>query len=468
MTYNPNTEQNREEMLKAIGVERFENLIPCIPEEIKLKKPLNLPKKLSELEIVAELRKMVGENKNSTQFINFLGAGIYDHFVPVAIDHLISRSEFYTAYTPYQAEVSQGTLQVIYEFQSLICNLTGMEVANASVYDGASAIAEAVLMAYAQTERKKVLIPESLHPFYKEVLYTYTSGLKLKIDDIGLKEGVLDLEQLKSKIDDKTACLVVQSPNFFGLIEDLKEIESLAHKVGALLIVATDPISLGILKPPGEYNADIVVGEGQVLGNSLNFGGPLLGFFATKKEFVRKMPGRIAAATVDKNGKTGYVLTLQTREQHIRREKATSNICTNQGLLATAACIYLSLLGKNGLKKVAELCLQKSHYAVEQIEKISGFKRKFKGPFFKEFVIQTPVAPSKVIKALLKNKILAGLDLKPFKLGLEDGLLMSVTEKRTKTEIDFLVDNLKSLTGRKDYPASAENKIEPELENQRN
>ncbi|OGC79821.1 MAG: glycine dehydrogenase (aminomethyl-transferring) [candidate division Zixibacteria bacterium RBG_16_40_9] len=467
MTYNPHTEENRKQMLKEIGVERFEDLIPCVAEEIKLKKPLQLPKKLSELELVTELKKVSEENKNLSEYINFLGAGIYDHFIPAAVDHIISRSEFYTAYTPYQAEVAQGTLQVIYEFQSLICHLTGMDVANASVYDGASAIAEAVLMAYSQTERKKVIIPENLHPYYTEVLYTYNSGLKLKVDSMGWKDGLIDLEQLKNKIDDKTAAVVVQSPNFFGLIENLKEIESLVHQEGALLIVACDPISLGILKPPGEFKADIVVGEGQVLGNSMNFGGPLLGFFATKRELIRKMPGRIAAATVDKNGNRGYVLTLQTREQHIRREKATSNICTNQGLLATAACVYLSLLGKNGLRKVAELCVQKSHYAVEQIEKITGFKRRFPAPFFKEFVIQTPVPPSKIIKTLLKNKILAGVDLKSFKLGLDDCLLVCVTEKRTKAEIDNLIHNLRSMLAKQDYSSSAENKIEAEFENQR-
>ncbi len=467
MTYSPHTDENRKQMLKEIGTEKFEQLIPCIPEEVKLKKLLNLPKKLSELELVAELKKISDENQNSSDSVSFLGAGIYDHFVPAAVDHIISRSEFYTAYTPYQAEVSQGTLQAIYEFQSLICNLTGMEVANASVYDGASAIAEAVLMAYSQTGRNKVLIPNNLHPFYKQVLSTYTSGLKLKIDKVYWKEGLVDLEQLKNKIDDKTAGVVVQSPNFFGLIENLKEIETLVHQVGALLIVSCDPISLGILKPPGEFNADIVVGEGQVLGNSMNFGGPLLGFFATKREFIRKMPGRISAATVDKNGKRGYVLTLQTREQHIRREKATSNICTNQGLLATAATVYLSLLGKNGLKKVAELCVQKSHYALEQLEKITGIQRRFKAPFFKEFVIQTPLPPAKIIKTLLKNKILAGVDLKPFKLGLENCLLVSVTEKRTKAEIDSLVQNLKNLGGKQDYATSAENKREAEFQNQR-
>src|SRR4030067_1185629 len=446
MPYVANTDRNRKEMLQKIGVGSFEELLKDIPEELRLKKPLNLPKGLSELEVTKLLRELSEQNRSSNEYINFLGAGSYDHFLPAAVDQIISRSEFYTAYTPYQAEASQGTLQSIYEFQSLICQLTEMELANASLYDGGSALGEACLLAHYHTEKNKILVPENLHPFYKKVLKTYVAGRGLKLVEIAHIDVQIRASEVKEKIDDQTAAVVIQNPNFFGILEeDIEEIEKLTHSSGALLIMVCDPISLGILKTPGEYNADIVVGEGQSLGNRMSFGGPYLGYFACKKEYLRRLPGRLIGVTIDSRGQRGFVMTLQTREQHIRREKATSNICTNQGLMALAATVYLSLLGKQGIRQVAELCLQKSHYAAEKIESETGFKRKFKAPFFKEFVIEGAVAPKKVVKAGLKQKLLAGVDLSQFKIGLDQDLLVAVTEKRSRTEIDQLVPFLQKL-----------------------
>jgi len=445
MTYVPNTENDRKEMLKVIGVESFENLIECIPEPLRLKQELRLPPPLSELQLTRLLSDLSFQNKNTSQLISFLGGGAYDHFIPAVVDQIISRSEYYTAYTPYQAEVSQGTLQSIYEFQSLICELTDMDVTNASMYDGATAVAEAALLAHTETQRNEVLVAGSLNPNYKEVLFTYCGTIRLKVRTLPPKDGLVDLEGVKKNISEKVACVIVQTPNFFGLIENIEEIEQLTHSKGALLVLVCDPISLGILRPPGEYNADIAVGEGQALGNNLSFGGPYLGYFACKQNLVRRMPGRIVGVTVDTQGKRGFVLTLQTREQHIRREKATSNICTNQALCALASCVYLSLLGKSGIRKVAELCLQKSHYTLDEITKIEGFKRRFDAPFFKEFVVETPVPPKRIIRSLMKRNLFAGIDLAQFDRKLKNCLLVCVTEKRTKEEIDYLVDELRKL-----------------------
>jgi glycine dehydrogenase subunit 1 len=364
------------------------------------------------------------------------------------VDHIISRSEYYTAYTPYQAEVSQGTLQTIYEFQSLICELTGMEAANASMYDGATAAAEAALLAHAHTGRDEILVAGSLNPNYRKVLDTYCGSIKLKVDRLPLveEEGRVDAEAVKAKISDKVACVIVQTPNFFGLLEEVTKIEPLVHSVGALLVLVCDPISLGILKTPGEYHADVAVGEGQALGNGLYLGGPYLGYFACNRSLIRRMPGRIVAATSDNRGRTGYVMTLQTREQHIRREKATSNICTNQALCALSACVYLSLMGKAGIRKVAELCLQKGHYAADQIAGIDGYSLRFATPFFKEFVITTPLPAREVVGRLSDKNILAGMDLGIFDPKLKNELLVCVTEKRTKQEIDYLVEQLGRLS----------------------
>lgn len=445
MTYVPNTENDRKEMLKQIGVESFEGLIQCIPDSVRLKEELKFPPPLSELQLTKLLTELSAQNKDTSQIKSFLGGGAYDHFIPAVVDHIISRSEYYTAYTPYQAEVSQGTLQTIYEFQSLICELTGMDVANASMYDGATAVAEAALLAHAETQRNEILVAGSLNPSYKEVLFTYCSSLKLKVKTPPSKDGLIDLELVKKNISEKVACVIVQSPNFFGVIENIEEIEAKAHSVGALLVLVCDPISLGILKTPGGYNADVAVGEGQAMGNNLSFGGAYLGYFACKRNLIRRMPGRIVGVTTDTQGRRGFVLTLQTREQHIRREKATSNICTNQALCALASCVYLSLLGKSGIRKVAELCLQKSHYALNEITKIEGFKKRFDSPFFKEFVVETPIPPKRIIRSLIKRNLFAGIDLAQFDRKLKNCLLLCVTEKRTKEEIDYLVDELRKL-----------------------
>ncbi len=446
MSYVPNTDQNRKEMLEKIGVRNFSELIQAIPESIRLQDELKLPPSSSELELTRLLGELANLNINGNQVTCFLGGGVYDHFIPAIVDQLISRSEFYTAYTPYQAEVSQGTLQSIYEFQSLICELTGMDVANASMYDGATAAAEAALMAHAHNGRSEILVAGSLNPNYREVLDTYCGSIKMKISTLPLEEGLVDVGTTGKILSDKVACVIIQTPNFFGLLENVSEIEPLVHSVGALLVLVCDPISLGILKTPKEYNADIAVGEGQALGNNLSLGGPYLGYFAAKQDLLRRMPGRIVGVTTDAQGRRGFVLTLQTREQHIRREKATSNICTNEALCALSACIYLSLMGKAGIKEVAELCLKKSHYALEQITKIQGFKNRYNAPFFKEFVLETPVSPKKITKQLLKRNILAGTDLSLFDRKWKNQLLVCVTEKRTQEEIDRLAEELRKLT----------------------
>ncbi len=444
MGFVPNTEEDRREMLKTIGVSSFEELISDIPPEIRLKEDLKLPEPLSEYEVLKELREISEKNLDLNHSISFLGGGAYDHFIPSAVFTIISRSEFYTAYTPYQAEVSQGTLQAIYEYQTMICRLTGMDVANASMYDGGSALAEAVLLAIGYTGKNEVVIAGPLNPNYLSVVRTYTHPKRAEIKLTKFDSGICDIDDLKSKVTDQTACVVVQQPNFFGNIEDVFEIEKLAHKVGALFIVVVDPISLGILIPPGEYGADVVVGEGQPLGIPLSFGGPYLGIFAVKEFLIRKIPGRLSGVTIDRDGERGFVLTLQTREQHIKREKATSNICTNQGLMMLAATVYMALMGKQGIREVAKLCLQKSHYLAEQISKIDGFKLKYNQPFFKEFVVQTPIPVSEIKRKLQQKKILPGIDISKFN-GYGDGLLIAVTEKRTKKEMDLFIDELKSL-----------------------
>ena len=445
MDYIPNTDKNREEMLRKIGVKEFAQLVAPIPQSILLRDELKLPPPLSELELTHLLKEMSHLNRSTEDMISFLGGGAYDHFIPSAVGHILQRSEFYTAYTPYQAEVSQGTLQSIYEFQSLICELTGMDVSNASMYDGASAAAEAALMSHSHNGKKEIVILDSLHPAYKRVLETYCFGLGLKIITAPAEKGRAELTHLKDIISSDTSCVMIQNPNFFGLIEDIEKIEPLVHSTGALLVMICDPISLGILKSPGELGADIAVGEGQGTGNQLNFGGPFLGFFTARKEMIRRMPGRIIAATKDRTGKRGFVMTLQTREQHIRRERATSNICTNEALCALAAAVYLSLMGKDGIKEVGRLCVQKSHYAMEQITKIKGFRLKFQAPFFKEFIVETPISAQDIINRLLPKSILAGLDLSQFHPDLKNCLLICVTEKRTKKEIDHLVNEIKNL-----------------------
>jgi len=445
MPFIPNTDEDRRAMLERIGVKNFEQLISNIPEELRFKRDFDLPEPLSELELVREVRQKARCNQALSDAISFLGGGAYDHFVPAAIGHILLRSEFYTAYTPYQPEVSQGTLQAIYEYQSMIAELMGMEVANASLYDGGSALAEAALMALAATRRSKILVSRAVHPHYRQIIDTYCHGQQIAIETIDLADGITDISQLTSKTDKTTAAIIVQHPNFLGNLEPVFDISRLAHDNGALLISSNDPISLGILEPPGSYGVDIATGEGQCLGNHLNFGGPYLGIMAATFKLIRKMPGRIAGATVDRDGKRGFVLTFQTREQHIRREKATSNICTNQALNALAATVYLALMGKQGIQEVATLCLQNSHYLADEIQKIPGYGLAFSAPFFKEFVVTTPVPAAQIIEQLTPQKIYPGIDLSRYDYGLDQALLIAVTEKRTKQDLDHFVNALKNV-----------------------
>ena len=440
MPYLPHGNDDIQQMLKKIGVNRFEDLLKNIPEVLKGDVSLSLPGSLSELEIQQEMQALLKKNTACHQTVSFLGAGAYDHFIPKVVDFIISRPEFATAYTPYQAEVSQGTLQAMYEFQSLICELTGMDVSNASMYDAATAMAEAVLMAKSiKRKRNEILVSRAIHPLYRQTLETYADSLNVDLIECPVKNDITDKEALEELFNENTAALIVQSPNFFGAIEDTAYVSETAHKHDALFIQGVDPISLAILKTPGEVGADIAFGEGQALGNHLNFGGPYLGLFAAKQEYVRKMPGRIAGLTQDADGERAYVLTLQTREQHIRREKATSNICSNEALCALAATVYLALMGRSGLEQVAKLSLQKAHYLQEKICKLPGYKAANDAPFFKEFVIETPVPAKDIIKKALDKAIYAGIDLGTFFPERKNQLLIAVTEKRTKEEMDNFV-----------------------------
>jgi glycine dehydrogenase subunit 1 len=443
MRYISNTPAQQKEMLRSIGAAGIEDLLSPIPSKARLSRPLNLSAALSETDLIRHLRGLASRNADADDFVCFLGGGAYDHYIPSPINHLISRGEFFTAYTPYQPEASQGTLRTIYEYQTMIAELTGMDVANASIYDGASSLAEAALMAHSATlGRAELVISRGVNPLYRQVVATYADGPALRLKEIPVGDGATDLAAIKKAVSGKTAAVIVQYPNFFGCLEDVQAAADIAHEGGALLIVATDPVALGLLTPPGALGADIVVGEGQGLGVPLSYGGPNLGVFATRTDLIRRMPGRLVGATVDRDGKRGFVLTLQTREQHIRREKATSNICTNVALCALMATIHLTLLGKQGLRKVGELALAKAHYAAEALTKIPGVRLRFTAPFFKEFVLQLPKSPERVVKRLAKEKILAGIPLKPLDRSLKDCLLVAVTEKRTRQEIDAYVQAL--------------------------
>ena len=445
MEYISNTRDEQDEMLKEIGVASIEDLLQDIPYEIRLKRELQLPKPLSEAELKDDLLQMSERNADLIHHASFLGAGAYDHFIPSVVGHLISRSEFYTSYTPYQAEMSQGLLQTIYEFQTMISELTGMDVANASLYDGASALAEAAIMALRVTRRAKILVSKNIHPHYRMVLKTYLTGTQTEIIEVPWVNGVTDLDWIKGRLDDKTAAVMIQIPNFFGCLESVEDLAAMSHQQGALLAVSVDPLSLGVLQAPGAVGADIVVGEGQALGNGLSFGGPYLGFFATRSEYVRKMPGRVVGATVDAKGQGGYCLTLQTREQHIKRERATSNICTNEALAALAATVYLSVMGRQGLKDVGRLCLHKAHYLQRRICELKGFEQAFNQPFFKEFVLRTPLLPARINKRLFKEGIIGGYDLGRIDRQLKNHWLLCVTERRTRGEMDRLVEILKGM-----------------------
>ncbi len=444
MTHIPHTDNDRRLMLDAVGVERIEDLFQAIPEHVRFP-DLELPPPISELEIMQELQAYSEANVDSKNFSYFLGAGAYNHFIPAVVDHTLRRNEFYTAYTPYQPEVSQGTLQAIFEYQSLISILTGMDVSNASHYDGATALAEAVILASNQhrMKRKKVILSPAIHPQYREVVRTYMQGAGLEImGDENLSSTAADLAEL---IDENTTLVAVQYPDFFGRIEDFTALGEAANSAGALFCVVVNPLSLGLLKPPSEFGADIVVGEGQPLGIPLSYGGPYLGIFSTKDKYVRKMAGRLAGETVDSRGQRGYVLTLTPREQHIRRERATSNICTNQGLIALAATVYLSLMGKFGLRKVAELCYQKAHYAAQEIDKLEAYSLWNTGTFFHEFVIACPRPIQEINDELLDYDIVGGYDLGKAFDELSNHMLLAVTEMNGKDQIDALVNALKEV-----------------------
>jgi glycine dehydrogenase subunit 1 len=439
LSYVLNTPDEQQGMLKQIGVSSIQDLFSSIPAALRLKQPLKIPPALTEIELTRHIHELSSRSRSAEDAVCFLGGGSYDHFIPAVVDALAGRSEYYTAYTPYQAEASQGSLQAFFEFQTLICQLTGLDVANASLYDGGSAVAEAVLMAITATNRHgRVLIAESVHPDYRTTLNTYLANLEATPVVLPTPHGFLNPDDLKKAVDDNTPCVVVQHPNFFGCLEEMEALADAAHAKGALMVVSFDPISLGLLKRPSQYGADIAIAEGQCLGNPMVFGGPYLGILACREEFVRKMPGRLVGQTTDRNGKRCWVLTLQTREQHIRREKATSNICTNQGLFALRAAVYLAALGPQGLKETASLCARKAHYAAEQLAKV-GCKLQFSRPFFKEFAVSGPKDPTATLSRLLKAGYHGGLHLGRWYPSCKDCISIAVTEKRTRAEIDGLV-----------------------------
>ena len=437
----PHTDSEQEEMLKTVGKDRIEDLFADIPEKFRFP-DLDLPESVSEMEAAEQIEGLASANNHCGELICFLGAGAYNHYIPAAVDMIIRRGDFFTAYTPYQPEISQGTLQAIFEFQSLIINLTGMDVSNASHYDGASASAEACLTAYSQYrgKRGKFLLAPTLHPHYRETIHTYLNSLEnVQIKEVELDDSWSYLDAIMRKIDDDTALVFTQYPDFFGQLEDFSELGKKVHEKGALLAVAANPTALGIFKPPADFGADIVVGEGQPLGIPLSFGGPYLGFFAVKNELIRKVSGRIVGETEDEKGNRGYVLTLTAREQHIRREKAISNICTNQGLMALAATVYMSVLGKNGLREVANLCYQRAHYAAERISTLKDYEILANKPFFHEFIVKCPKNPDLINRFLLDNGILGGLDLSNYYPGNGNLMLIAVTEKNSIEEIELLV-----------------------------
>jgi len=444
MTYIPISPAERDAMVQTVGVKTLDDLFDAIPKTHRFPQ-LDLPPALTEMEAAAHLADMASSNENVRQdLISFLGAGAYNHYIPSVVDHILRRGEFYTAYTPYQPEISQGTLQAIFEYQSLMANLTGMEVSNASHYDGATAAAEAANLAYAQFrgKRKKIVLSPAVHPQYREVIRTYSQGMGLETVGDDIENSESGPEAVIPHIDEATMLVTVQYPDFFGRIYDYADLIKTAHEKGALVCVVANPTALAMLKPPGEIGADIVVGEAQPFGIPLWYGGPYLGFFTTKKSYVHKMAGRLVGETMDARGNRSYVLTLTAREQHIKRERATSNICTNQGLLALAAAVYVSVLGRQGLREVANLCYQKAHYAAAELEKLKGFSLNRSAPFFHEFVLNTPKPAGEINRYLLDHGVLGGYDLGP---GMKNQLLVAVTEMNSKDEIDTLVALLKEM-----------------------
>jgi len=446
MNYIPHADFERREMLDTIGVNKLDDLFDAVPAKYRFP-DLNLPEALTEMEALWELQSLADANADMNHYACFLGAGAYNHYIPSLVDHVIRRGEFFTAYTPYQPEVSQGTLQAIFEFQSMIGNLTGFEICTASHYDGATAFSEAALMAVNTTGRKKIVVSPAVHPHYRQTLRTYTQfRTELRVTGDEKADTVSRIEELIELVDEDTACLCIANPNFFGQFEEVSGVAEQVHANGALLVAAVNPISLGLFKPPADYGADVAVGEGQPLGIPLSFGGPYLGFFATRREFMRRIPGRIVGETVDKDGRRGYVLTLKTREQDIRRDKATSNICTNQGLMALAACVYMSALGKQGLRQVASLCYHKAHYAADRIGRLDGYTVWDNRPFFNEFVVECPLPVSEVNDYLLnEHDIIGGFDLSKDYPHLRNHMLLCCTETNTRDEIDELIEALSEL-----------------------
>ncbi|MGQ9904185.1 MAG: aminomethyl-transferring glycine dehydrogenase subunit GcvPA [Anaerolineae bacterium] len=446
MNYIPHTDFERREMLDTIGVNTLDDLFDAVPAKYRFP-DLNLPEALTEMEALWELQSLADANADMNHYACFLGAGAYNHYIPSLVDHMIRRGEFFTTYTPYQPEVSQGTLQAIFEFQSMIGNLTGLEICTASHYDGATALTEAALMAVNTTGRRKIVVSPAVHPHYRQTLRTYTqfrTELQVVGDENAHTMSLID--ELLNLVDEDTACLCIANPNFFGQFEEVNGIAEQVHARGALLIAAVNPISLGLFKPPADYGVDVAVGEGQPLGIPLSFGGPYLGFFATRREFMRRIPGRIVGETVDKEGRRGYVLTLKTREQDIRRDKATSNICTNQGLMALAACVYMSALGKQGLRQVASLCYHKAHYAADRIGRLDGYTVWNNRPFFNEFVVKCPLPVSEINDYLLnEHDIIGGFDLSKDYPHLRNHMLVCCTETNTRDEIDELIEALSEL-----------------------
>ncbi|MDA1474869.1 aminomethyl-transferring glycine dehydrogenase subunit GcvPA [Bacillus changyiensis] len=439
--YLPTTTQDKKDMLEAIGVNQIDDLFSDIPEKVRFKGEYRIKQAKSETELTKELQKLAAKNKHADAYASFLGAGVYDHYQPVIVDHVISRSEFYTAYTPYQPEISQGELQAIFEFQTMICELTGMDISNSSMYDGGTALAEAAMLAAGQTKKKKIVVSETVHPESREVLKTYAKGQYIDVVEVRSKNGITDLDALHQAVCDETAAVIVQYPNFFGQIEPLKEIDPIAHKGKSMFVVSVNPLALGILAPPGRFGADIVIGDAQPFGIPASFGGPHCGFFAVTKKLMRKVPGRLVGQTEDENGKRGFVLTLQAREQHIRRDKATSNICSNQALNALAASVAMTALGKNGIKEIAWQNIQKAAYA-KQAAQQAGLEVVYHGPMFNEFVVKLNEPISKANERLLKKEIIGGYDLSKTFPDLENHMLIAVTELRTKNEIETLIKEL--------------------------
>ncbi|GAA0852973.1 aminomethyl-transferring glycine dehydrogenase subunit GcvPA [Bifidobacterium pullorum subsp. gallinarum] len=444
--YLPMTDQDQADMLAAVGAETIEDLFADIPKAVRYNGVLPMSKRLGEPELLKHMRSLSDRNADFDRYTSFLGAGLYDHHIPVVLNHVISRSEFYTAYTPYQPEISQGELQAIFEFQSYICELTGMKVANASMYDGSTALAEAAALASGATKRKKIVISRAVHPEAREIVLTSAHGLDLEVVEVGIVNGVTDQKALAAAITEDTAAVLLQSPNFFGCIEDVKSIEPLVHEKKSLLVLSVNPLSLGLLESPGVLGADIVVGDAQPLGIPASLGGPTCGFFAVSEPLMRRIPGRIVGQTVDQDGKRGYVLTLQAREQHIRREKATSNICSNQALLALCASVYMSTLGKAGMQEAALLNVRKSHYAAERASR-GSLSLPFSSPFFNEFVVKLPEGTNikELNSKLLGAGYIGGYDLGVSYPELQGCMLIAVTERRTKEEIDQFIGELEAI-----------------------